>query len=293
MTKESDAAPNDSDAVHDAVLLTLKHQEERIARLEDESAHKGLVKKLTASAGTMALFLGLVLTFQSLYDVFVRKPEADRISRVSQFNQAVNSVAKTQQDELRLVAETPDRAMQLTIQSMAVPQILSDLATARAMLPDLDDKDVGIPQLIILIGAAVTEGDMASAYNFVTRAVSKSDVTPYLHAEAKRYEGKYWFLSGDPGRGRQSYEDAIATLTSAPAMAANRAFVLSELVMLESFAGVCDKAVTDLGEFVASLKSPYVTEDARLQMSAAMKAQLGPPRQRCAPEFSLDALAAN
>ena len=50
--------------------------------------------------------------------------------------------------------------------------------------------------------------------------MNKADVTPYLHSEAKRYEGKYWFMSGDPDRGRQSYQAAIEALGTAPLSAA-------------------------------------------------------------------------
>jgi hypothetical protein len=66
------------------------------------------------------------------------------------------------------------------------------------MLRDLDNSDVGIPQLIILISEAVTAGEIDSAKDFVTRAVSKTDVSPYMRSEAKRYEGRLLFYTGYP-----------------------------------------------------------------------------------------------
>ena len=275
-----DSSPEAADT-SDAILLALKSQESRIAKLEDDAAHKGFFKKLTTSASTSALLLGLILTFVSLYDAFVAKPEADRIARLSQFNQTVNSVAKTQQEELQLVAQTTDPKLQLAIMTETTPQILNDLSTAQAMLRDLDDRDVGIPQLIVLINAASTEGDTTSVANFVARAVRKTGVSPYLHSEAKRYEGKYWFMSGDPERGRQSYQAAIVALGSSPASAAARGFDLADLVAMEYMFGVCNQAAADFNELVASLQSPSIAAQVRSQLATTMRAQLTSPGQRC------------
>jgi hypothetical protein len=253
------------------ILELLRSQEARSVKLEDES-QKTFWKRMTTSASTSALFLGLVLTFASLFDTFVSKPEADRISRISQFNQAVNAAAKTRQEILQ---SSQDPKLQVAIQSEAVPQILNDLSTARAMLRDLATDDVGIPQLTILISEAFTAGDIVAAKEFVARAVSKTDATPYLRSEAKRYEGRLYFLTGDPVRGWQSYQDALSALGDSQFVMAARAYDLGDLVLIEYPTGACEHAETDLKRFVETVRGPDVPQQARLQLLAVVRSQLG------------------
>jgi len=290
-TNDGDAA-NDRDAANNAVLAALQSQAARLARLEEDNSSKGLVKKLTSSAGAMALFLGLILTFQSLYDGFVTKPEADRVARLSKFNDVVNSVAKRQQEAMQLITQATDPKLRLAIASAITPQVLSDLSTAQAMLRDLDDKDVGIPQLIVLMNAASSEGDWPTVKSFVDRAVNKTDVSPFLHSEALRFEGKYWFTSGDPERGRQSFLAAFETLGTVPVGAAARAFVLGDLVATEYLVGACRHAAEDFNTLVANMASPYVGEQPRSQISASVVAQLASPGAHCPAPPNLGALRA-
>jgi hypothetical protein len=286
-----DASPEDPPPdAPDPIVLALQSQEARLARLEEEGNHKGLFKKLVGNAGTVALLLGLVLTARSIYDVFVTRPEADRIERLSKFNEVVNSVAKKQQDMMQLVGQAADPKMQLTIASAMTPQVLNDLSTAQAMLRDLDDKDVGIPQLIVLMNAAATEGDWPTVKSFVNRAVSQTDVTPYLRSEAKRFEGKYWFMSGDAERGHQSYQDAVEALGPAPVAAAARAFDLGDLVATEYTVGACPRAAADFSILVAALRSPFVAEQARMQIAASVIAQVTSAGRRCPTPDDLAAL---
>jgi hypothetical protein len=253
------------------ILEMLRSQEARLVKLEDESKTT-FWKRMTTSASTSALFLGLVLTFASLYDTFVSKPEADRISRISQFNQAVNAAAKTRQE----ILQSPgDPKVQMAIQSEAVPQILNDISTARAMLRDLASDDVGVPQLTILIYEAFTAGDIVAAKEFVARAVAKTDVTPYLHSEAKRYEGRMYFLTGDPVHGRQSYQEALSALGDSQFVAAQRAYDLGDLVLIEYQTGTCEHAETDLKSFVETVRGPDVPQQSRLQLLAVVRSQLG------------------
>ena len=86
---------------------------------------KSPFKKLTESASASALFLGLVLTFVSLHDAFISKPAADRISRLSQFNQAVNAAAKARQELATLQMQTADPQLRLAVASIVTPQILN------------------------------------------------------------------------------------------------------------------------------------------------------------------------
>jgi len=272
----------------DIVRLMLKNQEARLTKLEEDK--KGPFRKLTSSATTAALFLGLVLSLQSLYDVFVSKPEADHVERLSKFNDVVNSVAKTQQGAMQLMTQATDPKLRLAIASATTPQILSDLSTAQAMLQDLHDKDVGIPQLTVLINAASSEGDWPTVKNFVDRAVNKADVSPFMHSEAKRYEGKYWFTSGDPERGRQSFQAAEKSLGTAPVWAAARAFVLGDLVLTEYAAAACQHTAEDFNALVASIASPYVGAQARSQIAASVLAQITSPGQPCPAPANVRAL---
>src|SRR5581483_2716720 len=120
-------------------LSSLDH---RLRKLED-GEKKTPFKRLLENAGACALLLGLVLTLFSLYDVLVAKPEADRISRISSFNEAVNAAAKKRQDLIRTELDTAaDPGLKIAMQMAATPQILNDAATARAILRDLKDGEV-------------------------------------------------------------------------------------------------------------------------------------------------------
>lgn len=273
----------------DAILLALKHQEARIATLE-KPVEKTLFKRLTENATAAALFLGLVLTFASIRDTFWTKPETDRVSRIGQFNQAVNSAAKRRQDLNQLQLQGASPQMLLFMASSVTPQILNDISTARAILRDLNDADIGIPQLMILISESFTAGDLTSARDFVNRAVRKTDVTPFLHSEAKRYEGKYFFSTDQPDRGRESFEAALSALGEAPGLASARGFVLGDFVLAEFGYGDCGRGVEELKRFAATLKSPQVPPQNRSQMAQTVKDALVQTRQRCPLPQGLNAI---
>ncbi len=275
------ASAQSLDNPENAVRLMLKSQDDRIKKLE--AGDRGsFAKMMTASASTSALFLGLVLTAISIYDAVVTKPEADRIVRISNFNQAVNSAAKTRQDMTQLQMQTSDPKLQLAIGNWATPQILNDISTARAILPYLRDEDVGISQLIILASESATAGDLVSVREFVVRAVGKTDASSYMHSEAKRYEGKYYFLTGDATSGRQSFEEALRTLGTTTNTAAVRANDLADLTLSEFTSGDCSQAAADLAALGEALHAPGVLPLARSQVVATVKDQLGQLRgQHC------------
>jgi hypothetical protein len=273
----------------DALLLLVGSLRARIEKLEGEGA-KTLLKTITTSASTSALILGLVLTFSSLYDVFIAKPEADRISRISQFNQAVNSAAKTRQELVQLQMQTADHKLQFIAARFATPRVLNDISTARAILRDLGDKDVGIPQLIVLISEAFTAGDLESARIFVERAVGKTDASPYLRSEAKRNEAKYFYVTGQIVRGRLSFESAISIAGDAPAQ---RADLLADFAVMERNAGDCPTTQAVLDRFVAALNAPGVPADARAQLVETASAFLQQwPQEACPLPASLTGLKA-
>src|SRR5262245_54646410 len=60
------------------LYLLLANLCDRVSKIE-EAGQKSALKKITENAGAVALFLGLVLTAASLYEVFVTRPRADRI----------------------------------------------------------------------------------------------------------------------------------------------------------------------------------------------------------------------
>lgn len=195
---------------------------------EPEPGTARSLKAFADNAGAVALLLGVVLSLFSLYDILIRKPEADRISAITQFNQAVNSAAKTRQDLIQ-ANNSADQAQRLAVMSMATPRILNDVATAKALLPTLEAEDVGVPQLLILITEAMTAGDLPSAESFIERALSIKNLTPLMKSEALRYRGKFQYVSGDATAGRASYKEAISSLGLGLAAGGARAYALGKI----------------------------------------------------------------
>ena len=251
-------------------LLLINH-EARIGELE-KSSHKRMFKRLTESASASALFLGLVLTLVSLHDVFISKPEADRISRLSQFNQAVNSAAKLRQELIKASFDGTSPQLQIAMISAVGPQVLNDIATARAMLRDLKNDDVGIPQLMILISEAFNIGDFEVAKVFVASAVAKTDVTPFLHSEAKRYEGRLFYATGNPVEGHKSFRAAMDSLGGIAASLPSRAYILAVLIIAEYNFGDCTNGSADFQSFVDMSKG--LSEEPRQQIGAMLKGAL-------------------
>jgi len=252
--------------------LLLRNHEDRIGELE-RSSHKTTFKRLTETASVSALLLGLILTFVSLRDAFISKPEADRIARLSQFNQAVNSAAKLRQElTLSGLDSAVSSQRQMTMISMVGPQILNEISTARAILKDLKSDDVGIPQLIILIAEAFAVGDFEAAKAFVAVAVDKTNVTPFLRSEAKRYEGRLLYMTADPVEGHKAFQAAMDVVVDVPATLATRAYILSDLIAAEYQFGDCTNGSADLQRFLAMGKN--LPDQQRLQIGATLKAAL-------------------
>lgn len=268
----------------DAILLAVKSIEARVTTLE-APPQKKLLKRMTESASASALFLGLVLTLATMYDVFIVRPEADRIARLSKFNDAVNSAAKLRQDVILSQLQSANPQVQIAISSAVQPQILNNISTARAMLNGMEKADVGISQLIVLISEALNTGDLESAKSFVTLAVGKTDATPYLRSEAKRYEAKYLFAIGRFDDGRKSFEAAQATFGSTPASAMARTYIQSDLLLFEYSLGDCNKAREQFEKFVEMLRGPGVFPQARQQMASTVKGQLLQMQGQHCPEI--------
>jgi hypothetical protein len=267
----ADCPPPDVTA---AVVVALQGLERRVTALEKPEPRSPL-KRLTENAGAVALFLGLVLTFASLREVFFTKPEADRVARASQFNQAVNSAAEIRQQVIEYqMQQGNDPALALAIASSATPRILNNISTARVLLRGMDDQDVGIPQLIILISESFTAGDIPSTEEFVRRAVGRRTDSPFLRSEAKRFEGKFLYATGRPEEGRQSFRDAVELIGPAPMAAGARAFTLADSIVLEFSFGDCIVAADALQRHVADLRSPHMNVDARRQVQAGLISQL-------------------
>lgn len=257
----------------DAVSVLLASLERRISDLE-ETTHKNPLKRLTENAGACALVLGLILTLASLYDVFVTKPAAERVANLSQFNAAVNSAAKTRQELIVAQGQTQDRQLQLQMAMLATPRILNDIITASAIMQGLADKDIGIPQLTILISEAFTSDDMVNAAKFIDRAVKIQDGPPYFRSEAKRHEGRYLFRTGNMNEAREAYRQALKLLGADPWTAAARAFAQAELVVLEFTVGDCGRLPAEIRDLMELLRIPEVSVAAREQILAGTRHQM-------------------
>lgn len=255
----------DAPASSDPFILIIKDHQARIERLEDQGK-RTIFKRMTVSASTSALALGLVLSFVSLYDAFVTKPETDRVNRITQFNQAVNSAAKIRQELTTQLAQTPNSVLQYQLMQTATPQILNNVSTARAILPEMADNDIGIPQLIVLAYESFTANDLESAKTFIDRAVNLKNVSSYLHSEAKRYEGRYFFMTGDPAKGRQSFSEAFIALGTSNGVVNARAALLGDQSAVEFISGDCENAATDLNRFIAVLSE--LAPQTRSQLAA-------------------------
>jgi len=268
--------------------FAVRELQRRVQKLEEEEK-KTLLKRVVASASTSALLLGLVLTFASLYDVFIAKPAADRIARINQFNQAVGSAAKIRQELEQFQLQAKEPRLQLIAAAYATPRILNDISTAKAMLSGLSDDEIDMPQLIVLISEALMVGDMESAKVLVGRAVAKPNATSYFKSEARRYEGKFHFAVGDLGQARRSFDLAISALGSNPAAAAAKAYVLSDAATMELAFGNCKVAIEKLERVVAALSAPEIMNDHKMQMKSALATFIAQwPSDRCAlpPELS-------
>lgn len=256
-----------------STLLALQMLNDRLVKLENEEQHS-LLKRISENASAVALFLGLVLTAASLYDVFVAKPSAERIDALSKFNQAVNSTAEIRQEVIQAQLQTTDPTLQMAVVSAATPRILNDISTARAILRTLPGEDVGIPQLLVLISESLTAGDLISANEFVSRAVSKTDTTPYLRSEALRYQGRLLFLTGAPEPARQAFEQGFQQLGSLPSSLGAKAYLISDLVLAEFMLGECAQVPMELERFLALLDGTGIPANVRRQLTSNMVAQL-------------------
>jgi hypothetical protein len=276
----------------DALHILLKSQEDRLRQLEQGNG-KSALKSFSDNAGLVGLMLGLVLSAISLYDAFVTKPRAERIASISQFNQAVNSAAKTRQDLLQLQAQGVDPKWQTALASATTPRVLNDIATAKAVLKELREEDVGISQLLVLIYESFNMGEMSNAEELVERAVRIKNVSPYLQSEAKRYQGRYLFLADKRVEGRRAYEDSLALLGTSPLSGAQRAYIVSDWVVMEYTLGDCTVVDASLARFAESLRAPGVSMEVRRQLQGTLRGQLEMLQgQHCSMPQNLEMLAA-
>lgn len=251
----------------------LQRLRERAKRLRDSGLWTKF-KILSENSGAVGLVLSLVLACLTLYDVLVSKPAAERIVALTQFNQAVSAAAKIRQD-LAHQMQGVDPRMQVVMQSMATPRILSEVATAKAVMPNLPDEDIGMPQLSILIFESMTAGDPEGMKGLVDRAVGKRNLTPYMAAEARRYQGKYFFVAGRPQDARKSYLEADKLLGTHISVSVARAYNLADLISTEYALGFCDQLESNIEAFVALVNVQGVAAENRAQLASGLANQLG------------------
>jgi hypothetical protein len=253
------------------ISISLESLHQRVKKIEEFDG-KSSLKRLTDNAGAVALFLGLVLSIASLYDVAVTKPHAEKISSITQFNAAVSSAAKVRQELIELQYQTKDPAVILAIQSAAAPIIQNDISTARAILPELADSDVGIPQLMTLISESFNMGDPVTD-EFIKRATRKKDASPFLRSEAKRWESRYLFSTGHPIEGREAYSNAVKLLPTSSLANAARAFDTADWISEEFMYGDCSVLERMISDWLTALNSPGISLAQRQQMESSLLSQ--------------------
>jgi hypothetical protein len=304
MTSSSENHANDLDG--EALLLptALKSLEARISRLE--CAPKSRLKSLTENAGVAALILGLVLTISSLYDVFFAKPESDRIQRIGQFNEAMHSAVLDREEQLKalgqgqaeqsgavrqaqadettqLAAKVPKSDVQSNDLSISAAKMLAmvDLSTARALLRDIRDDDVGVPQLDFLEDAAVDDGDNAAADDLAKRAIAKKNVSPYLHSEAERQYGVTLERLRRPEDARHEFQLALATLGDGADTFLVRSYILNNWIVGEYSVGDCLHGSAAFARFLDMLQSTDVPEPTKHQIAVELRENLRQVPARC------------
>lgn len=275
--------------INDSILLVLENHQVRLAKLEEDAAHKTISKRLMASANAGALFLGLVLTFISLHNEIITKPKTERIERIRQFTDTVNAIAKEQEDLAKLAAQLPDRNPGVV--SAIMPQIGNNLSMAATMLKNISKEDVGVSQLIVLAGAAASVNDFSLMKDFTSRAIAETKVSPYLHSVAERSAGQYWFFTGHPRRGREHYKAALNILGFSRATAISRIHDLADLVSFEFGSGNCAEGSTDFQGLVDTIRSSNLPIQAVQIFTVPLRKRLSAEGQHCpVPEalYNLD-----
>lgn len=251
----------------------LQRLRERANRLGDSGLWTKF-RTLSENSGAVGLMLSLVLACLTLYDLLVSKPAAERIVAITQFNQAVSAAAKIRQD-LAHQMQSVDPSVRVTVQSMATPRILSEVATAKAVMTNLSDEDIGMPQLAILIFESMTAGDPEGMKGLVDHAMRKRDLTPFMAAEARRYQGKYFFVAGQPEDARESYLAADEILGTDISVSVARAYNLVDLISTEYALGYCDQLEGNIDAFVALVNAQGVAAENRAQLASSLANQFG------------------
>jgi len=223
---------------------------------------KSIFRRLTENASAAALLIGLALTVAQVRETFFSKPEADRIAQIGAFNQSIGAVAKLRQEMAELNYNTSNPSAQLTVASILTARIVNEVSTARAMLHDIKDADVGIPQLVTLISEAFNEGDLATVDLLTSRTVNKKDVTAFAHSEAMRYRAKYLFIN-QTEQGRNTMEAAIALL---PLGSGAQAFDVRDLLESELGFGDCDHIDSAAKRLLAAVATPQIYPEQRNQV---------------------------
>jgi hypothetical protein len=256
----------------------------RVRRLEAED--KTWIKRLTNDAGVVALLLGLILTIASLWDTFVARPRADRIQAIARFNAAVNSMAKQQETIVRLQTEE-NPALFAAVSAAITPQILNDLSTSRAILRELKDEDVGIPQLVVLTQEAANWGDLTLAGEFIARALKQTDVTPYLRSEALRNSGRVLAMKGQVDDARKAYDAALLALGGDWKLEGFRAYVLMDRALMEYSLGDCKAFSEQTSKLEELVRAPTITLSQRLQLAATLGSYVVLQQGHCSPPTGL------
>ena len=251
----------------------LTELEAKVNKLERQA--EGPLDTWQKRGSFMALLIGIVLSGYSLFETFYAKPKDAALHDIEEFNHAVNEVANLRQGLIRTQLESKNPQLTMAMSSMTMPQILANIQYATALLPKLGD-DVGVPQLIVLIGEAMNIYDWRSAELLVDRAIHSPKAIPTMRSEAYRYKARLNFMTGKAQEGRKAFEDSLNAIREEPGFGINgaRAYIVSDWVISEFNLGDCSIGNERVTQFLRLLDDPQVQQMAKEGMRATLKAQL-------------------
>ncbi len=204
---------------------------------------KSTFAKIKEYAAGIAIFVGISLSFISLYDILVSQPKEDENKSQQLFIDSINKIADLRKTMLEIQLKHSNSGAALGIISMLTPQILNYIQLAKGQLQEIRHL-AGVPQLIVLAGEAMQVGDLESAKQFLREAELKDKSTPMLKAEIQRYIGKLKFMTGDTKGGRERFRRSLDETISLHSLGINgfRGFIVIDWLAFELAYGNCEAA---------------------------------------------------
>lgn len=259
---------------YELLRTTLSSFDTRLKLLEAPK-NPTLTEKIKSNASFLALLIGVLLSFVSLFDIFWNKPREAVLNDIAGFNEAVNNVASLRQELVKIQFEAKDPQLALAINSLILPQVLANIQYATELLPKLGDH-AKIPQLIVLISEAMNIYDWNTAEILVARAENRVDAIPSMRSEALRFKGRLKFVTGKPAEGRIAFQAALDSLKGESAFGINAvlAYISSDWIISEYMVGDCSVGQDKTKQFVELVKHPHIQSQARQSLILNLVKQL-------------------